>query len=64
MSSVKLVSENLKLLPDNVKEEVRLYGDPRLDENKIKFILEVTSSHIKSTNGYLRFYKFSGSIFD
>ena len=30
-----------------------LYGDPRLDENKNKFILEATLSYIKNTGRLL-----------
>ena len=56
MNSVKSVSGNFNSLSDNVKKEILLYGDPRLDENKNKFILEATLSYIKSTK------RFSGSI--
>ena len=45
-------------MSDNVKKEVLLYGDPRLDENKNKFILEATLFYIKSIE------RFSGSIFN
>ena len=48
LNSVKPVSENFNSLSD-VKKDVLLYGDPRLDENKNKFILEATLSYIKST---------------
>ena len=58
MNSVKSVSENFNSLPDNVKKDVLLYGDPWLDENKNKFTLEATLSYIKSTE------RFSGSTFD
>ena len=58
MNIVKFVSENFNSLYDNVKKDVLLYGDPRLDENKNKFILEATLSSIKSTE------RFSESIFD
>ena len=58
MNSVKLILENFESLPDNVKKDILLYGDSRLEENKNKFISEVTLTCIKSTN------RFSGSIFD
>ena len=58
MNSVKSVSENFNSLSDNVKQDVLLYGDPRLDENKNNFYLEATLSYIKNTE------RFSGSIFD
>ena len=58
MNSVKSVSENVNSLSDNVKKDVLLYGDPRLDQNKTKFILEATLSYVKSTE------RFSRSIFD
>ena len=57
-NSVNFVSENFNSMPDNVKKEVLLYGDPRLDENKNKFILEATLFYIKSIE------RFSGSIFN
>ena len=34
MNSVKSVSENFNSFSDNIKKDVFLYGDPRLDENK------------------------------
>ena len=49
MNSVKSVSGNFNSLSDNVKKEILLYGDPRLDENKNKFILEATLSYTKNT---------------
>ena len=58
MNSVKSVSESFNSLSDNVKKDVLLYGDTRVDENKNIFILEATLSYIKSTE------RFSGSIFD
>ena len=42
MNSVKSVSGNFNSLSDNVRQEILLYEDPRLDENKNKFILEAT----------------------
>ena len=47
---------------DNVKKDVLLYGDPRLDENKNKFILEATLSSIKSTEGSLDPYLIKKSL--
>ena len=58
MNSVKSVSENFNSLSDNVKKDVLLYGDTRVDKNKNIFILEATLSYIKSTE------RFSGSLFD
>ena len=58
MNSVKLILENFESLSDNVKKDILLYGDSRLDENKNKFILEATLTYIKSID------RFSGSIFD
>ena len=37
MNSVKSVSENFNSFSDNIKKDVLLYGDSRLDENKNKF---------------------------
>ena len=45
-------------MSDNAKKDLLLYGDPRFDINKNKFILEATLFYIKSTE------RFSGSLFD
>ena len=37
MNSIKSVSENFNSFSDNIKKDVLLYGDSRLDENKNKF---------------------------
>ena len=58
MISVKSISKNFESLFDNVKKDILLYGDLRLDANKNKFILEAILTYIKSTD------RFSGSIFD
>ena len=58
MNSVKSILENFESLSNNVKKDILLYGDSRLDGNKNKFILEATLTYIKSTD------RFSGSIFD
>ena len=58
MNSVKSILENFESLSDNVKKDILLYGDSRLDGNKNKFILETTLIYIKHTD------RFSGSIFD
>ena len=56
MSCVKSILENFESLPDNVKKDILLYGDSRLDGNKNKFISEATLTYIKSTD------RSSGSI--
>ena len=58
MNSIKSILENFESLSDNVKKDILLYGDSRLDGNKNKIILEVTLTYIKGTDG------FSRSIFD
>ena len=58
MNSVKSILENFESLSDNVKKDILLYGDSRLDGNKNKFILEATLTYIKSAN------RFSEYIFD
>ena len=58
MNSVKSILENFEFLSDNVKKDILLYGDSRLEENKNKFILEATLTYIKSTD------RFSEFIFD
>ena len=45
-------------LSNNVKKDILLYGDSRLDGNKNKFILEASLTYIKSID------RFSGYIFD
>ena len=42
MNSVKSILENFESLSNNVKKDILLYGDSRLDGNKNKFILEAT----------------------
>ena len=44
MNCVKSVCDNFEFMPDNVKEDLLLLGDSRFNENKNKFILEVTIS--------------------
>ena len=58
MNSVNSVLENFIFLPNNIKIDVLLFGDSRLEESKNKFILESTLSYIKRTE------RFSGSLFD
>ena len=58
MNNIKSILGNFESLSDNVKKDILLYGESRLDWNKNKFILEATLTYIKSTN------RFSGSIFD
>ena len=58
MNSVKSILENFESLSDNVKKDILLYGDSRLDGNKKKITLEATLTYIKSTD------RFSASIFD
>ena len=57
MNSVKSILGNFDSLSDNVKKDILLYGDSRLDGNKNEFILEATLTYIKST------YRFSEFIF-
>ena len=58
MNNVKSILENFESLSDNVKKDIPLYGDSRLDGNENKFMLEATLTYPKSTD------RFSGSIFD
>ena len=58
MNSVKSVLDNFESLSDNIKKEILLYGDSRLDNNKNKFILEATLNCIKTSE------RFSGSLFE
>ena len=58
MNSVNFVFENFDILSDNIKTDVLLYGDPRLDGESNKIILEATISCIKTSQ------RFTGSIFD
>ena len=44
MNCVKSVCDNFEFMHDNVKEDLLLLGDSRFNENKNKFILEVTVS--------------------
>ena len=58
MNSVKSILESFQYLPENVKKDILLYGESRLDGNKNKFILEAPLTYIESND------RFSGSIFD
>ena len=58
MNTVKSILGNFGFYSNNVKKDILLYGDSRLDGNKNKFILEATLTYIKNTD------RFSGSIFD
>ena len=58
MNSVNSVFENFDILSDNIKTDVLLYGDSRLDGESNKIILEATISYIKTSE------RFTGSIFD
>ena len=58
MNSVKSILDNFESLSNNVKKDILLYGDSRLDGNENKFILEATLTYIKSID------RFSRSIFD
>ena len=57
INSVKYIFEGFDSLSDIAKKVLLLYGDPRCDTNKNKFILEATLFY-KSTE------RFSGSLFD
>ena len=56
INSVEYIFEGFDSLSDNAKKDLLLYGDPRFDINKNKFILEATLSYIKITE------RFSGSL--
>ena len=56
MNSVNSVFGNFDIQSDNIKIDVLLYGDPRLDGESNKIILEVTISYIKTSE------RFTGSI--
>jgi len=58
MNSVSSVCENFITFTDNVKKDILLYGDPRLDGIRNKLILEATINYIKKSE------RFSGSIFE
>ena len=58
MNSVNSVFENFDILSNNTKTDVLLYGDPHLDRESNKIILEATISYIKISA------RFTGSIFD
>ena len=58
MNSVVSVLSDFVSLSDNTKKDVLLYGEPSLDQNTNKFILEATLTFIKSSE------RFSGSLFE
>ena len=58
MNSVSSIHKNFDSLSYNNKKDVLLFGDPSLDGNKNKIILEATIVYIKRTE------RFSGSLFE
>ena len=58
MNSVKSFYNNFESLSDNAKKDILLYGDPFLDQNKNKLILEATINYIKISE------RFSESLFE
>ena len=58
MNSVNSVLYNFESLSDINKKEILLYGDPRLDNNKNRIIVEATLNYIKVSE------IFSGSLFE
>ena len=58
MNSVNYVFENFDTLSDNIKTDVLLYGDPRLDGESNKIISDATISYTKTSE------RFTGFIFD
>ena len=58
LNSVNSICDNFDSMPDNVKEDLLLYGDSRFNENKNRVILKAAINYIKSTE------RFSGSCFD
>ena len=58
MNSVNSVIDDFESFSDIDKKDILLYGDPRLDNNKNKIILEATLNYIKVSE------RFSGSLFE
>ena len=52
MNSVKSILEHFESLSDNVKKDILLYVDSRLDGNKNEFILEATLTYTKGTGRF------------
>ena len=58
MNSVNSVLDDFESFSDIDKKDFLLYGDPLLDNNKNKIILEATLNYIKVSE------RFSGSFFE
>ena len=58
ISSVKSIYGHFGSMPDNVKEDLLLYGDSRFDENKNRVILKATTNYMRNTE------RFSGFLFN
>ena len=58
MNSVKPVCNNFESMPNNVKQDLLLFGDSRFDENKNKVIMEATIRYVKNSG------RFSGFLFE
>ena len=52
-NSVKSISNGFQSFSDNVKRDILLYGDSRLDANKNKLILEAIITYIKKLKSSL-----------
>ena len=58
MNSVNSVLYNFESLSDIDIKEILLYGDPRVDNNKNRIIVEATLNYIKVSE------RFSSSLFE
>ena len=58
MNSVNSIIPNFESMNDNMKKDILLYDDSRLDENKNKIILEATINYLKNSE------RFSQSILE
>ena len=58
MNSINSVLDDFESFSGINKKDILLHGDPRLDNNKNKIILEATLNYIKVSE------KFSGSLFE
>ena len=58
INSARSVSDDFESFHDNVKKDILLYGDSRLDDNKNRSILIATINYINNTG------RFSGSLFE
>ena len=64
VNSAKFVIDNFESLSEKDKKDILLYGDPRLNRIKNKFILEATLTYIKNYEFKSTSYEFKSRSYE